>query len=546
MAKVDLGYAALYDTWFNLLAEDQAKKVSEADTDHNAAQAILGSLHKAQLALLEDPARRKAALCPRRSGKSWAAMSYAHTTCLTRPGARVVIVTLTLKTAKNIYWWEMQEFARHYGLSLDYFANELRVDFPNGSKIMLIGAESKAQVDKLRGSKYDLIIIDECKSFPSMVMKELINDVIQPALSDRLGTLLLIGTPGSILDGMFYEATFPGLADDEGIPFSRTYLRPEPHWSKSKETPRWSRHTWTQLDNKFIPHLTQDALETKRMNGWDGDNPTWLREYLGHWVPSDSAFVYAFAKLYRDNPATVIWKPEENGKLFGLPKDKTWHFLLGLDLGFEDDTAMVIAAYNEEEPTLYQVWEYKEPHKDVDQVGRLIQQCFEMVPGGFDAVVGDFGGGGKQIIETFIRRYGVKIIPAEKRDKFDYIELMNTDYYSGRIKLLKGSDLSLEKQVLQWDLSKGGKEHLARTGKLKEHDALPNHLCDAWLYIWRYSYHFFAKRAEQGPMYGTSEWEKAELERIVGVLTRERVNPDKGYSNNEDVAREIHEYCRFN
>lgn len=524
MPRFPLEQQITWDLLFRDLANEAAILADQASFNQNAAAAIRGSLHKPQQWLVDDPSRNKAALCPRRSGKSWAAMSYAHIVCLEKTNARVVICTLTLKSAKNIYWWEMQEFARHYGLTLDYYANELRVDFPNGSKIMLVGMESKQQIEKLRGGKYDLVIIDECKSFPGVVLSELIDEVIWPALGDRQGTLLMIGTPGSILDGPFYQATMPGLLDDAGVPYSRGYASPEAYWKQNPNALyRWSRHSWNRSDNKSLPHLWTEALEVKARNGWDDSHPTWIREYVGKWVASESAHVYAFARLLRTSPELVTWKPEGKG-IFGLDPKHQWHFLLGLDLGFEDATALVIAAYNERDPVLYQVWDYKESHHDVDQVGELIRQALEMVPGGFEAIVGDFGGGGKQIIQTFNRRYGINIIAAEKRDKFDYIELLNTDYASGRIRLLAKGDLALEKQILQWDLGTKGKEVLAHTGKLREHPELPNHLCDAFLYIWRHSYHFFAERAAQGPEMGSREWALAESKRAIDFLLKQRAD----------------------
>ncbi len=552
MPRADFASAITWDILFQQLANEAQILEEQSSFNSNAAEAIRASLHKQQGALVEDPARYKAALCPRRVGKSWAAMSYAHTTCLDIPNARVVICTLTLKSAKNIYWWEMQQFAQYYGLTLDYNVNELRVDFPNGSQIMLIGMESRQQIDKLRGGKYHLVIIDECKSFPKSVFDELLVDVIEPALGDYQGTLLLIGTPGSILEGPFYEATMPGLLDDrdgplKGLPFSRTFLNPEAYWEQHRKAkPRWSRHTWTQKDNKALPHLWQEALDKKERNGWDDNDPTWLREYLAHWVAMESAHVYVFPQLLRTCPERVTWRPDPKSKVpFGLDPTKTWHYLLGIDYGFEDDTALVIGAYSDEEQVLYHCWDFKDIHLDVDQVGKQIEECIAMVPKGFDAIVADFGGGGKQITATFNRRYGINIIPAEKRDKFDYIELLNADYRSGRIRLNKAFDLCLEKQMLTWDLGDKGKQFLAHAGKLREHPALPNHLCDAWLYLWRYSYHFFAQRAEPGPDKGSREWLQAETLRAMETAVKRRAEQASGDwmdrefgSEGEDVAQE--------
>lgn len=100
--------------------------------------------------------------------------------------------------------------------------------------------------------------------------------------------------------------------------------------------------------------------------------------------------------------------------------------------------------------------------------------------------------------------------------------MLNTDYHSGRVRLLRGGDLSLENQTLQWDLGESSKKQLARNGRLKEHPACPNHLCDAWLYLWRYSYHYWQddRIVEHDP--GTYEWQMEYNKKAMAQLAIER------------------------
>jgi hypothetical protein len=115
-------------------------------------------------------------------------------------------------------------------------------------------------------------------------------------------------------------------------------------------------------------------------------------------------------------------------------------------------------------------------------------------------MVADMGhGAAKMLVEGINQRHGILIQPAERRDKFDHIELINSDFHVGRIKILKDSDLALELSMLQWDLSQGGKELLAKQGKLKEHYDLENHLSDAFLYAWRFANHFWGEARVKAP-----------------------------------------------
>lgn len=355
----------------------------------------------------------------------------------------------------------------------------------NGSIVWFTGAETKAEIEKVRGGSYDLAVIDECKSYAPMIIDELINDALEPATDDRAGTIIMIGTPGNILDGLFYKATAPGFVDPDSRdkrPYSRTYGNPESYWSEHKKAkPRWSRHAWTRKENtKTQENLWEAALEKKDKEQWSDDHPTWQREYLGQWVPAEDCFVYAYATLATkpDADERVHWTPKiTRENVAGLPDwPGDWRFILGADLGYEDDFAVVVAAYSPTRDSLYHVWDYKANHQDFYEVVELLQFVWDKY-GGFDAMVADASGLGKLVVETINKRHGLPVQPAEKREKFDHVELLNADFYTGRVKVIPGSDLARELATLQFDLSKHSKKELARTGKLRENPQLPNHLC---------------------------------------------------------------------
>jgi hypothetical protein len=496
-----------------------------------AADAIRAGLFPKQLAVLEDVADRKAVLCPRRSGKSWMSMSYAFDTACRNANARVVICLLVLKQAKGVYWSAMRDFAARYGIEAKSNLHELTYTLRNGSNIMLLGCESVQEIEKLRGQSFDLVIVDECKSFNPKVLKELLDDVVSPTLHDRSGTLMMIGTPGNTLSGPFYWATAPyyevEVVDEEGRkemrPFSRTFASPEQYWvDHTEDDLYWSRHTWTKQDNVFLPKLWAQALRDKKRNGWGDDHPTWLRESLAQWVPSTGSYVYRYGEcLERTNGASgVQWTPQGKGQ-HGLPEGHDWRFICGMDLGFEDDFAIVVAAYSMTDGSLYHVYDWKKNHQDFFQVAEEIAAVVKRF-GPFDAMVADTGGsGGKTIIETLNKHFGHVIQAAEKREKFDYIEIMNGEFSAARVKIIPGSNLDIELRTLQWLMEEDDdKSLLARTGKLKENPAQPNHLCDAWLYTWRYSHHFWAsERPAAAPEAFSPEWQRqveiAAMDRLV-------------------------------
>lgn len=521
-----------------LASEHGSRKASEV-SDRKIADSIRTSLFPKQRAVLTDRSRNKSVLCPRRAGKSWTAMSAAFDTALRKPLSRTVVVCLTLKHAKQIYWQgpsSLLVFAQKFGIKLEPHLTEVRVTLANCSIISFIGAETRAEIEKLRGGSYDLVVIDECKSYPAGILEELIRDVIKPALRDRKGSLMLIGTPGSILSGPFYEATFPGLAKANGKPFSKTFDAPEPYWTNNPEASSagaWSRHAWNVQDNIAVPHLWQEALEEKDFYGWPDDHPTWLRESLGQWVASNDAFVYSYATLRTTAEERVHWVPNpDQSSHHGLPRGHDdWRFVLGMDLGFEDATAFVVCAYSPTSGQLYHVWDYKSSHLLPDQVADWVRRIVDRF-GLPDAMVADMGhGGAKMLVEGINQRHGILIQPAERRDKQDHIELVNSDFHSGRIKILKDSDLALELSMLQWDLTHGDKATLAKQGKLKEHYDLDNHLCDAFLYAWRFCHHFWgtSKPKKIDPR-SPEFWDKAE-DAWMTKYVHERDNPGEPWDD---------------
>lgn len=527
----------------NRIARRARQVAEDAARQQEKAQVIYDGGTPVQRDLIDDMARFIGVLCPRRSGKTFAVVSKALHLCETKPGARVLIISLTLKSTVENYWSGAPGglFAQNYAYSLDIKFNTSRYTWvhPNGSRGMLAGAETKADIEHLRGAaaEADLVIVDECKSFAPHHLNDLIENVVEPGLMTRGGQLIMAGTPGSIPLGPFYEATCllarVGPDDNRRPTCIRWQDRANPGPAYAMFTTEeyddlYSLHTWTIQDNLAAPHQWRFALSAKRRRGWTDDHPTWRREYLGEWVNDAEDLVYKYLASNTDGKCN--WTPNKAHGITGLPPEQgPWHLLLGLDLGFVDDCAMVLVAYSEQLKELRHVYDYKAPGMDAQTFAEEIVGIIDDY-GQPDMIVGDFAGGSsKMILKMLNERYGLAIQPAEKREKNDYIELINGDFLSGRIKIIKGSELETELCGLQWDLSNDAKHVLARTGRLREDPKCPNHLCDSLLYIWRWSYHFYSSAPEKGPEKGTQEWidlqEQQMLERALARRRTGRADP---------------------
>lgn len=116
-----------------------------------------------------------------------------------------VYIAPFLKQAKAIAWARLKQkcdiLARTGAIDIN--ESELMVTFKhNGAAIRLFGADNP---DALRGVRLDGCVIDEV----AQIKPEVWNDIVQPALSDRKGWALFIGTPAGInlFSELFYRAS---------------------------------------------------------------------------------------------------------------------------------------------------------------------------------------------------------------------------------------------------------------------------------------------------------------------------------------------------
>lgn len=464
--------------------------------------AILGFMRAHQRCVEEDLSPLVAVLSARQQGKSTGALLLAALRCLQKPGAQWVIIGLTRGSIQRIYWDALRSLNEAFELGLRFQEQRLVVGFPNGSKIHFFGADKLDEVEKLRGSRFHGAIIDECKSFPHLTLKLLIEDILGACLKGQAGQLYLIGTPGDVLAGEFYLATSePFLLEKarrwSNLPYGEV-TRPATMAGRALPDELrgvWSFHLWGPQTNDVVftnertgEHFTMwQAFEKEReLRGWSEDHPTWRREYLGQWVPGDGRLVYRYRSHIHDY--------EEGVGPWGIPVEGSgWRTVAGLDFGTKDGTSIVVWAWHPHIADLYEVYSEKRKPEDFGiadlrmPVG-LIAQWFKAVEkeyGPFDTAVGDPAGLATMVLDTLASEHGVYIEAAEKKEKLDHIELFNDDLDAApaRIHFRRGGELAEEMLGNKW------LEKTLGTPKRKEDPSTPNDLCDAALYAFRWCLH---------------------------------------------------------
>ena len=131
------------------------------------------------------------AVAHRRAGKTVACVNElikAAATC-DRGNPRFAYIAPQLNQAKDIAWSYLLEYTDCFGPERKVNASELWVELPNnGARIRIYGADNP---DRLRGIYLDGAVLDEFGDMDPTVWSQ----VIRPALSDRKGWAVFIGTP---------------------------------------------------------------------------------------------------------------------------------------------------------------------------------------------------------------------------------------------------------------------------------------------------------------------------------------------------------------
>jgi hypothetical protein len=142
-----------------------------------------------QLAIHElmDEKRFGVVVAHRRMGKTVSAINHLIKDALLnqKEAPRYAYIAPTYGQAKRVAWDYLVKYAEPLGGTSNI--SELRVDFW-GRRIQLYGSDNP---DSLRGQYFDFVILDEIGDQNPKIW----TDIIRPALADRMGKCLFIGTP---------------------------------------------------------------------------------------------------------------------------------------------------------------------------------------------------------------------------------------------------------------------------------------------------------------------------------------------------------------
>jgi hypothetical protein len=426
-----------------------------------------------QLALVNDPARFKTAVTTRRAGKTVSCAADLLNDALSEPHLVCLYITLSRTNAKRLVWREMKKINKKFNLGCTFNESDLSVAAVNGSMIYCSGASDRTEIEKFRGLALKKVYIDEGQSFPAYI-EELVDDVLAPALMDHAGTLILIGTPGPIPAGYFHNCS---------------------------QSPRWSHHFWSFQQNPHIHNpkkMLQDELDRR---GLTESSPSIRREWFGEWLLDSGSLVYKYdaaLQHFTDLPPLT-------------------HFIMGVDLGFNDADAIAILGWSDSDYITYLVEEKITTQQGLTPLMLQIEElqkkynCYKIVV--------DQGGLGKKLAQSMTERWGTLVVAAEKHRKNEFIELFNDAMRTGRFKAKVGSRFEQDRKMVEWDRDKTTPDK--RVISTRFH----SDICEAALYAWRESYSFTHTPEIAKPKPGTPEHVKAFEKALVDAYEAKAMKP---------------------
>lgn len=427
-----------------------------------------------QLAFIEDPAPFKVAVCSRRAGKTVACAAHLISTAMATPDCTCLYITLSGTSGKRIIWKEFKQILKKFELKAKVNEIELSFTFPNGSTVYVAGAKDASEIEKFRGLAMKLVYIDECQSFREYI-KDLIDDIIGPALMDYAGSLCLIGTPGPVPTGYFHDCAV-----------------------KSQE---WTKHYWTFWDNPHIPlksgksHKEVFDREMRRRGITDVNDPSVQREWFGKWV--------------QDSDSLLIKYEEKRNHFESLPplsgNDK-YSFIIGVDVGYKDADAIAVLAHSDSSPTTYLVEEMLTTKQDLTS---LIEQL-KKVQTKYNAykIVMDMGALGLKMGEEIIRRHQIPVEAADKKRKMENVEILNDSLRTGRFMAKANSQFAQDSYLVEIDKDK------TKPDRIVVSDRFHSDIIDAVLYAFKLSPAYSYEPPSEKTPYGTSQWAKEEQDRM--------------------------------
>jgi hypothetical protein len=253
-----------------------------------------------QQAFHDDESRFRVVVWHRRAGKTVACVNDIVRQALTceRPNPQFAYIAPTYRQAYRVAWPYFRQFLNTLP-GVDFRVSDMRIDLPNGAKIFCLGVDN---ADAIRGMYLDGCVIDETAQVPSTTWAL----VLRPALADRQGTAIFIGTPMGTLN-LLYE-----------------------RFTDAPDLPGWSASLLTINDTHALPDDEIAALQREMLPD------EFQQEMFCSWTAAVRGAFYA----------KEMNEVHQDGRILPLQRDSALTTVAGWDFGYADLTVVWFAQLN--------------------------------------------------------------------------------------------------------------------------------------------------------------------------------------------------------
>lgn len=285
----------------------------------------------------------------RQVGKTVAAVNELIKRAVINENTRNWYITNDYKQAKRNVWDMFYKYVPNE-TKAKFNASELKIEFPNGSKIELIGVEN---LESLRGAAVHFAILDEYADFPSDAYAK----VIRPMFSTTGGTVWFIGTPKGLGNDFYYK-----------------YVTHDPSVKKFKLPS-------CKVDkDRVIDVLSEYAIRDELQQAYDNDNS-----------PDKGVFRQEYLADFTRPSGTVYsqW-PIEN--FTDVKYDDNLPLHISFDFGVNDPTSVVWIQPRGSETRIVDY--YEASNADINHFVQVINSKGYKTP---DLVTGDVAGRAREL-----------------------------------------------------------------------------------------------------------------------------------------------------
>lgn len=383
--------------------------------------------------------------------------------CLQFPGIRVLVARRYATDIRSSIWNDtLVKVLRLLGLVLgkEYRTNEqqMTVTFPNGSEVICAGLDDKERVDKILGTEYAIIYLNESQDISWATVKTLKTRLAQRV--EGFSNRFICDLNPTSINHWTYRLWFDSENPEDGSRVKGSYGKMQMNPADNREN----------LADGFIEEQLEALTGEERK-----------RFLLGEYSTNSDLQVFRIPGYSTDDDFAAWAKGR-------------WHEIEvtgGLDLGYEDADAFVLLAYVDGLPDVWLLDEYKGVKNDITTLGhdlrRKIDRLWEKYPFRASAkdqfvIWTDTGGNGKKTAVELADVFELPVRAAYKRDKDLGLFFVQDDVNYGRLHIWKDGPFDDEARKVVWTRNRDS----GKIEKVLDDNAFHPDILDAVIYAYRY------------------------------------------------------------